>query len=327
MRYVVFGAGAVGGVVAARLYQAGRPVVVIARGAHYEAIRDRGLTLQEPDARTVLEIDAADAPQRLQWRPDDVVLLAVKSQDTAGALRALRESAPASTAVVCLQNGVENERAALRLFEHVYGAVVMLPAAHLEPGVVQAHATKLTGIVDLGRYPSGSDERAEQTSQALEAARFSSHVFDDVMRLKYAKLILNLANAVDATFADGPDAERLADAAREEGRAALSAAGIEHEAGEVTDVGARWDRMGVRRDQRPGSSTWQSLQRGTGAVETDYLNGEIVLMGRLHGVPTPVNEALCRAAARAARERVAPRSLSAGDLLSEIGEEAGAWTR
>ncbi len=327
MRYVVFGAGAVGGVVAARLYQAGRPVVVIARGAHYEAIRGRGLTLQEPDARTVLEIDAADAPQRLQWGPDDVVLLAVKSQDTAGALRALRESAPASTAVACLQNGVENERAALRLFEHVYGAAVMLPAAHLEPGVVQAHATKLTGIVDLGRYPSGSDERAEQTSQALAAARFSSQVFDDVMRLKYAKLILNLANAVDATFADGPDAERLADAAREEGRSALSAAGIDHEAAEVTDVGARWDRMGVRRDRRPGSSTWQSLRRGTGAVETDYLNGEIVLVGRLHGVPTPVNEALCRAAARAAREGVAPRSQSAGNLLSEIGVREGAWTR
>lgn len=327
MRFVVFGAGAVGGVVAARLHQAGRPVAVIARGAHYEAIRDRGLILDEPAGRTVLEIEAADTPGGLRWDPEDVVLLAVKSQDTAGALQALRQAASPDVAIVCLQNGVENERAALRLFEHVYGAVVMLPAAHLEPGVVQAHATRLTGIVDLGRYPSGSDERATRISTALEQARFSSHVSDEVMRLKYAKLLLNLGNAVDALFAEGPDAERLADAAREEGRAVLSAAGIDHEAEEVTNVGERWDRMGVRRDRRPGSSTWQSLRRGTGAVETDYLNGEIVLVGRLRGVATPVNEALCAAAEVAAREGFAPRSLAAADVLSEIRAREGAWTR
>ena len=62
-------------------------------------------------------------------------------------------------AVVCLQNGVENERSALRLFEHVYGAVVMLPAAHLEPGVVQAHGTEATGIDRPRALPGGIDER------------------------------------------------------------------------------------------------------------------------------------------------------------------------
>jgi 2-dehydropantoate 2-reductase len=327
MRFVVFGAGAVGGVVAARLHQAGRPVAVIARGAHYEAIRDRGLILEEPDGATVLDIEAADAPGGLRWDSDDVVLLAVKSQDTAGALSALRDATARCTAIVCLQNGVENERAALRLFERVYGAVVMVPAAHLAPGVVQSHATRLTGIVDLGRYPSGCDECAERISAALADARFSSRVCDEVMRLKYAKLLLNLGNAVDAMFAEGKDAERLAGAAREEGRTVLSTAGIAHEADEVANVGERWDRMGVRRDRRAGSSTWQSLRRGTGAIETDYLNGEIVLLGRLHHAATPVNEALCRAAAHAACEGVAPRSLSAAGLLSEIEEREGAWTR
>jgi 2-dehydropantoate 2-reductase len=327
MRFVIFGAGAVGGVVAARLHQAGQSVAVIARGAHFEAIRERGLILEEPGGHTVLEIEASDAPAGLQWGPDDVVLLAVKSQDTSHALQALREAACPGTAIVCLQNGVENERAALRLFEDVYGAVVMLPAAHLEPGVVQAHATKLTGIVDLGRYPWGSDERVQRISTALQDARFSSRVSDEVMRLKYAKLVLNLANAVDALFDEGPDAERLADAAREEGRAALSAAGIDHEAEEVTNVAERWERMGVRGDRRPGSSTWQSLRRGAGAVETDYLNGEVVLLGRLHAVATPVNDALCRAAAQAAHDGVAPRSLRGAELLRNIGERERAWMR
>ncbi|MBV8219193.1 MAG: hypothetical protein JO325_12075, partial [Solirubrobacterales bacterium] len=121
MRIVIFGAGAIGGVVGAKLHQSGIDVALIARGAHYEAIRDRGLTLEQPNAITLrLPIPVADAPDALDWSGDDVVMIATKSQDTTGALGALRAAAPATTPVVCLQNGVENERAALRLFPNVY---------------------------------------------------------------------------------------------------------------------------------------------------------------------------------------------------------------
>jgi 2-dehydropantoate 2-reductase len=74
---------------------------------------------------------------------------------------------------------------------------------------------------------------------------------------------------------------------------------------------------------RPGSSTWQSLSRGTGTIETDYLNGEIVLLGRQHGIPTPANEVLQRLAAAAARERWAPGRYSARELEAAIGEAGG----
>jgi 2-dehydropantoate 2-reductase len=78
---------------------------------------------------------------------------------------------------------------------------------------------------------------------------------------------------------------------------------------------------------RGGGSTWQSLARGAGSVEADYLNGEIALLGRLHGVATPVNAALCRLAARVAREGAGPQTLTARDVLSEAGLEDMAWTR
>jgi 2-dehydropantoate 2-reductase len=103
-----------------------------------------------------------------------------------------------------------------------------------------------------------------------------------------------------------------------EGRAVLDAAGVSYVSDEISDIEARWRRWGVREIDgraRAGSSTWQSLARGTGALETDYLNGEIVLQGRLHGVPTPLNERLCELAAEAARERRAPGTLSADDVL------------
>jgi 2-dehydropantoate 2-reductase len=324
MRFVILGAGAIGGVLGARLHQAGYEVALIARGAHHDAIRDRGLTLEDPDSRTVLEIPVFDAPGTLPWGLDDVVLLATKSQDSIGALLALRAVAPPHTPIFCVQNGVENERLALRLFANVYGAVVMAPTAHLEPGVVQAYGGFLTGIIDIGRYPSGADERCREVADAFGASRFSSQARPDVMRFKYAKLIANLANAVEAMCVPGEGNEELVARAREEGAAVLRAAGIEFLADEVDDVRARWERLDVREisgHQRGGSSTWQSLARGTASVETDYLNGEIVLLGRLQGVPTPVNALLDRLSERLARDGGEPARLPAAEVLEQL------WTR
>lgn len=319
MRFVIFGAGAIGGVVGGRLHQAGFDVALIARGAHYEAIRDRGLRIESPNGSAVVEVPVADSPDGLDWQGDEVVLLATKSQDTAAALERLRDAAPTTTPVACFQNGVENERVALRLFADVYGAVVMSPTGHLEPGIVQAYGTRGTGVIDVGRYPSGVDERCQEITEALAASDFSSQARPDVMRFKYAKLINNLLNAVDAIVEPGPDREELTRLAQEEGRAVLTAAGIEFVAEEVNDVVDRWRRLELKPiegRERAGSSTRQSFVRGTPAVETDYLNGEIVLLGRRHGVPVPVNQALCELSARHVRERRGPNTVPAGEVLA-----------
>ena len=119
-RFVVYGAGAIGGVIGARLHQRGYDVALIARGAHFEAIRDRGLRFEAPDGTVDLAIPVFDRPGAVGLTGDDVVLLAMKSQDTEDALRALAASAPPETAVACVQNGVANERAALRMFATVH---------------------------------------------------------------------------------------------------------------------------------------------------------------------------------------------------------------
>jgi 2-dehydropantoate 2-reductase len=329
MRFVIYGAGAIGGVVGARLHQSGHDVALIARGEHLRRIRSQGLTLQSPAERSVLELPAAEDPEQLGvGAEEDVILLAVKGQDTSGALAALRAAgAPATTPVICLQNGVENERLALRMFADVYGAVIMLPAAHLEPGVVLAYGAKATGIIDIGRYPAGSDDFCEQVAVAFRASQLSSHVVPDVMRLKYAKLLLNLGNAVEALCGPGEASDELTEQARAEGRAVLEAAEIDAEDANVEDLEGRWARIGVREIEgspRAGSSSWQSLARGTGAIETDFLNGEIVLLGRLHGVPTPINTALVELAARNARAGTPPGALTTEDVLAAA---AGRLTR
>ena len=159
MRFIIYGAGGIGGTIGMRLLQADAEVAMIARGAHLEAIRERGLTLLAPGEQVTRRVEVAGHPSELDYRPDDVVLMCMKSQHMETALADLRAVAPDGIAVVCAQNGVANERAALRRFAIVYAMLVVLPGLHLEPGVVVTHADGTGGVLDLGRYPQGVDER------------------------------------------------------------------------------------------------------------------------------------------------------------------------
>src|SRR5687767_8537457 len=121
MRFVVLGAGAVGGVVGGRLAQHGHDVLLIARGAHYEAIKNDGLRIESPDEAITLPVPVVDSPSRISWTSDDVLLLATKTQDTEAALGALAEVAPHTLPIFCAQNSVANERMATHTFANVYG--------------------------------------------------------------------------------------------------------------------------------------------------------------------------------------------------------------
>jgi 2-dehydropantoate 2-reductase len=322
MRFTVYGAGAIGGAIGGRLFEAGHDVTLVARGDHLRALRDDGLTLASPDGSATLRPPAVGHPAEVGLRGGDVVILAMKSQDTPAAVTDLAAHAPPDIRVVCAQNGVANERVALRFFAHVYAVTVMLPATHLQPGVVVAHLAPTTGLLDIGRYPEGVDAAAGDIATALSGATFGSEARPDVMRWKYRKLILNLGNAVEAVC--GPEAARstpLVRMARAEGEACLEAAGID--AVSIADDRARrgdvFDLRPVPGHERRGGSSWQSLARGLRSVETDYLTGEIVLLGRLHGVPTPVNELLQRLANRMAAEGRSPGSIAADDVLARLG--------
>jgi 2-dehydropantoate 2-reductase len=108
MRFVIYGAGAVGGVVGGRLFQAGHEVVLIARGRHLAAIQQRGLTLESPVASQTLAIPAVGAPSEIAFRPGDLVLFAMKTNDTQAAVGELVAAAGPDIPIACLQNGVES---------------------------------------------------------------------------------------------------------------------------------------------------------------------------------------------------------------------------
>lgn len=317
MRYVVYGAGAIGGIIGARLFKQGHNVTLICRGAHLDAVRRHGLTVKTPDISATFRVPAVAAPGEIAWLAGDVVLMAMKTQDTEAALRDLAPVAPPDVAVVCAQNGVENERLALRRFAHVYGMLVFMPGTFLQPGVVVNHSAGAWGVLDAGCYPSGTDATVERVTADLTAAGFSSRAVPAIMRWKHAKLLGNLANAFTAACGTDARAPAFMAAVRAEALACYAAAGIDCASDE--EMAERRRASGMRYGPvegaaRDGGSTWQSLARGLPTIETDFLNGEIVMLGRLHGVRTPCNLALQQAAARMVRERRPVGSLPVADL-------------
>jgi 2-dehydropantoate 2-reductase len=318
MRFVIYGAGGIGGAIGGRLHQAGQDVVLVARGDHLAALRENGLTVRSPAGTAVVAVPAVGHPAEAGLGPGDVVVLAMKSQHTTDAVAELAAVAPPDIAVACAQNGVANERRALRTFPDVYGIAVMLPATHLSPGVVDAWSAPVTGMLDIGRYPAGVDATAEAVAAAFAGATFDSEPRPDVMRWKYRKLEVNLGNAAEALAGPAARSSGLVERAGAEAAAVFDAAGIDRASAEE-DMARRGDLLQMRPidgDRWQGGSSWQSLARGADTIETDYLNGEIVLLGRLHGVPTPVNELLQRLAREAAADGRPPGAMSADEVLA-----------
>jgi 2-dehydropantoate 2-reductase len=271
----------------------------------------------------VLQIPGADVPE-LDWSGQAVVLLSVKSQQTRAALLSLASVAPPRTPIICLQNGVANEPAALRYFAHVQGVCVAMPASHMGPGVVQAWSSPITGLLDLGVYPRGTNLLTERVAAELSAASFDSHPLPDIRRWKYRKLLTNLGNVVEAVCGPQERDGALEAILVDEGEQVLTAAGIDAAtaAEDRERRGALLRRGEIDGRTRPGGSTWQSLQRRTGDLETDYLNGEIVLLGREHGVPTPANALLQRLGRGLAVSRAAPGAVSAEEILRRLHESS-----
>ncbi len=321
MRFIIYGLGAIGGTLAAALALVGEDVIGIARGAHLAAIRADGLLFRTPDAAHRVQLKTAATPADITFAPDDAIILCMKSQDTAVALAALGAAGVTAQPILCAQNGVDNERQALRVFANVYGVTVMVPGSHTVPGEVSCYAAPRYGMLDLGRYPRGRDATAEAAAAAFTRANFRTEVFDAVMVSKYGKLLENQRNIVEAALGPGVAAPRIFAALQAEGEAAYRAAGIAWMPIGNADprrIGVM-DAKPVAGAPRAGGSSTQSLVRGAGSIETLSLNGEIVLIGRLHGVPTPVNEKLCALSGRLVAERRGPGSMTLAALEAALG--------
>ncbi|KHQ54564.1 ketopantoate reductase family protein [Mameliella alba] len=321
MRVVIFGVGAVGGVVGAALALAGHEVIGVARGRRLAAVREKGLLLRGHQGEKRVPLDLVEQAAELTPRDDDMILLATKSQDSAAALGDLRSAGYVSQPVFCMQNGVANEDLALRFFDNVHGINVMLPAEYLASDEAICFGRPNYGVFDIGRYPGGSDAADQALAEALTGAGIRSFVTDAVMENKFGKLIVNLGNIVEAALGRGVKAPEITSALRQEAETVFRAAGVSWQ-----DMGEGDPRRGTLLEiapiegiDRAGNSTTQSFLRGAGSVETDYLNGEVALIARRNGGHAPLNAAITALAARLARGGAAAGGMTPEALAAELG--------
>ncbi|MFC1413196.1 ketopantoate reductase family protein [Streptacidiphilus sp. N1-12] len=332
-RYVIVGAGAVGVTLAAELHRSGAEVLLVARGGQLAALREGRLRFVRPSGTTTLQIPYAAGPEEVRLTEGDVLVLAVKSQDTERTVGdwawrpvALADGGQglAATALplVTLQNGLDSERIALRRFAQVLGATIWVPAVYVEDGVVVNPAAPLPAALWIGRYPHGDDHPAlGPLAEDLRAASFAVQVVPDITAWKTAKLLGNTVNVLDALYPPSPLRDRAAGLLAEEARSVFADAGLP-----VVDHGERstLDLAGFTVQELPGyprfgASTWQSLVR-SGSLEADFLNGEVVLQARLAGRTAPANAAVLERIQRAVQEGTPAGSLDDADLAATLPE-------
>jgi thiosulfate/3-mercaptopyruvate sulfurtransferase len=329
-RYIVIGAGAVGASVGAQLHEAGKDVVVVARGRHLSLLRERGLDYVRPEGIRRVALHVVGGPDELSLHDDDVLVLATKSQDTEATIAQWAWQPVGKTAsaaqvlpIVLLQNGLENVRTALRRFVTVLDAVVLVPSSYVTPGQVVSPGSPTVGVILLGYPATGETDVADNIASDLRAASFGAQTSWEIERLKAGKLLGNLSHNLDAIYRPSRLRDVAAAALRAEAEQIFAAAGIE--AAELTDGSIDLRGFVVETIvgyERGGSSTWQSLARSA-SQESDFLNGEVVLLARLKGREAPLNAAVQQRIARAARERSPAGSLDDLDLALLLQHQAG----
>ncbi|GLZ80156.1 2-dehydropantoate 2-reductase [Actinorhabdospora filicis] len=289
MRTVIIGAGGVGGYFGALLASAGHEVAFLARGAHLDALRTRGLRVSSPDGdMAVTGVRASDSTAELGTA--DVVLLCVKTWQLDAVLPHLKPLIGPDTAVVTTQNGVEAPDAVAAAVgrEHVLPGVARVIARIDGPGVI-AHVGG--GVLTFAEWDGGSSPRAEALREAVGARASVSPGIWSELWAKFAFIAPTggLGAVTGAAFGelrDDPDTRRvLADGYAEVG-AVAAAHGVD-----LGDVAASTLAF---LDAQPEQGT-TSLQRDIIAglpSELDAWTGAVVRLGEAKDVPTPVNRVL-----------------------------------
>jgi 2-dehydropantoate 2-reductase len=302
----VVGAGAIGSVIGGLLSGAGEDVTLIGRKPHVDAINQNGLILDGESGETIIQVKAAE---NLDFKPD-LVLLTVKAQDVESSIRKVQPFL-SSTQIITMQNGVRSDDQVAGLLgkENIVSSVVTFNGQFLEPGKA-SYSIPFSKTALLTGEPFGNKGNRLQTLSALLNKEIGTDISEDIHAAHWTKLIWNLQTAVPAvtglSYQDSyqhQKARELTIHLLKEGLKVIKTAGIktadipgfpmgpiETMARESIPIAsALIKKIAESLGKVPVlGSTLQSIKRGT-STEVDYLNGEIVNLGKKTGIPTPVN--------------------------------------
>ncbi|MDU8910241.1 ketopantoate reductase family protein [Aestuariicoccus sp. MJ-SS9] len=292
MRIAVMGAGALGGYFGGRLAAAGNDVALIARGPHLAAIRERGLKIRSPRGDLHLpEMAATDDPATVG--PVDVILFMVKNYDVESGARAIAPMLGAETMVITCQNGVSAHQrlGAVIGAGRVVPGVARIPADVPEPGVIN-HSAMWDGL-SFGETDGRVTSRIVRFRDALREAGATAVVPENILHDLWQKFISQAALAGLTTLTrldigplrSNPDSQALFLAAMHETERVGRAVVPDLPEGMVEIAWKNLDNL----PDTMHASMLDDLNAGK-RLEVDYLSGDVVRLGREHGVPTPIHE-------------------------------------
>ncbi len=294
MRIAVMAAGAVGGYFGARMVAAGHDVAFIARGAHGDAIRRNGLTIESPLGNLYLKnVEVTDDPK--QVGAVDVVFFAVKLWDTEAAGEQTRALIGPQTRAITLQNGVDSvERLAPILgSDATIGGATYIVARIARPGVILhtgASAKVLCGRLD-GRRDALLAGYIEQTKGANIDIELTDHMLLHLWK-KFV-LLSGTSSMTSSTrqplgvIRDDDDMRAFFYKLMHDTMAVGQAAGVRF----PPDFQAELDHLVASFPSTMKASMANDLEAGN-RLELDWLAGKVVALGRKYGVPTPAQEAV-----------------------------------
>ena len=294
MRIAVMGAGALGGYFGGRLSQAGHDVWLIARGAHLEAIQNDGLRIISPKGDAHLtDIRATGEPAEVGVV--DLVLFMVKNRDVESAGEAIRPMLGLKTFAVTCQNGITawERLGAVIGPKRVVPGVARIPGEITRPGVV-THTAPFDSL-SFGEPDGSGSERTKRLREALVEAGTSPVLVDNIKHDLWTKFCGQSALASLTTLTgldigplrDTPESARLfQDAIAEAHR--VGRAVLPDLPDDIPKINWGWVQ---RLPDHMHASMLDDLRNGK-PLELEYLSGDVVRLGREHGVPTPIHSTL-----------------------------------
>jgi 2-dehydropantoate 2-reductase len=293
MRIAAYGAGGVGGYFGGRLAQAGAEVHFIARGAHLQALREHGLRVRSVKGDFEVQAPATDDPAEIG--PCDFVLFCVKTFDTDAAAARLGPLVGEGTAVVSLQNGVENEDKLAQAVgdDHVMGGAAFIFAQIAGPGMI-AHTGGPTSIT-FGEFDGRASERARRLLACCEQAGFGAELSASIKTVLWAKLAFICAQAGLTAAVRLPIGEiRAAPAAWAAfGRLVAEVCAVAEADGHPVSQAAQERALALAQAAEPGSfsSLHDDLVAGR-RIELEALHGFVVRRAAQHGLAVPTSQAV-----------------------------------
>lgn len=277
------------------LAEAGNAVLLINRNAaQVEAIQTHGLVMRGPGGERTVRVRAAISAAG--QGPIDLVIVLVKSFDTASAMQAATALVGPDTVVLSLQNGLGHED----ILADIVGRSHVLAGKTYVGGVMQAPGRIIAGTEGketlIGELDGSVSPRAQRIAEAFNQAGLATTVSDNIMGTIWDKLLINVATGALSSITrltygalyKIAEVEATAIAAVQEAMDVARASGVHLS---YTDPKAPWLKAAAGLPDDFKTSMLQSLEKGS-VTEIDFINGAVVRLGQRLGVPTPVNATL-----------------------------------